>query len=109
VSEPPEPLTNAEKNALKRQMGRLEPVVKVGHAGVTDAVLRSLDDALKAHELVKLKFAAFRDRKKQLAPQMARDTGSELVAQVGHVAVYYRRKGAPPAQPPTPPPPAAQD
>jgi len=103
-----EPLTNAEKTALKKRIGRLEPIVKVGHAGVTEAFLRSLDEALSAHEVVKIKFAAFKEQKKQLAPEIARQTGSELIARVGHVAVYFRRKGTPPVRT-TPPPADAPD
>ena len=70
-------------------------MLKVGHAGVSDAFTRSLDSALLQHELVKIKFTDFKDQKKELAPQIAEKTGSTLVAQVGNVAVYFRRK--PPA------------
>ena len=85
-------LTNAEKRELKARAQRLEPMVKVGHAGVSDAFLRSLDTALTQHELVKIKFTDFKEQKHELAPQIAEKTGSEIVAQVGNVAVYFRRK-----------------
>jgi len=99
----PEPLTNAEKTELKRRAARHEPIVRVGHAGVSPEFLRSLDEALTAHELVKIKFAVFKEQKKKLAPQIARQTGSELISRVGNVAVYFRRKTAAPRPAPAPP------
>ena len=83
-------LPNSEKRALKAQAQRLEPMVKVGHAGVSEAFLRSLDTALKQHSLVKIKFTDFKEEKHDLAPQIAVKTQSELIMQVGNVAVYYR-------------------
>ena len=99
----PQPLTNAEKAELKRRASRQQPVVRVGHAGLTDAFLRSLDEALSVHQLVKIRFAVFKDQKKMLAPRIARQTGSELISRVGNVAVYFRRKTAAPRRPAVPP------
>ena len=85
-----EPLSNAEKRRLKVRAQRLEPVLKLGHAGVSAAFLASLDEGLAAHSLVKIRFTDFKDEKKTLAPLIAEKTGSELVMRVGNVAVYYR-------------------
>jgi RNA-binding protein len=87
-------LTNAEKRDLKARAQRLEPVVKLGHAGLSEAFLASMDVALATHGLVKMKFTDFKEEKKTLAPAIAARTGSELVMQVGHVAVFYRARNA---------------
>ena len=87
-------LTNAEKRDLKARAQRLEPIVKLGHGGMSDAFIHSLDEALTQHGLVKMKFADFKEEKKTLAPQIAERTGSEIVMQVGNVAVFYRAKQA---------------
>ena len=89
------PLTNAAKRELKARAQRLEPVVKIGHAGVTPEFLASLDRALTDHELVKIRFSDFKEEKKTLTPLIAEKTGSELVARVGNVAVFYRRRPIP--------------
>jgi RNA-binding protein len=86
------PLTSAEKRELKAKAQHLEPMVKLGHAGMSDAFLQSFDEALKLHALVKMKFTDFKEQKHELAPQIAEKTGSELVMQVGNVAVFYRPK-----------------
>jgi RNA-binding protein len=84
--------TTPKLSELKARAQRLDPIVKVGHAGVSEAFLRSLDDALNQHELVKIKFTAFKEQKKVLAPEIARQTNSRLVMRVGNTAVYYRRR-----------------
>lgn len=86
------PLANSTISKLKGLAQRLEPVLALGKAGATDAFLKSLDEALAQHELVKIKFAAFKDERKTLAPQLAEKTGSQLIWIVGHVAVFYRQQ-----------------
>ncbi|MEO6740247.1 MAG: YhbY family RNA-binding protein [Chthoniobacteraceae bacterium] len=94
MTTPAHELSNAEKRALKAKAQLLEPVVKLGHAGLSEAFVRSMDAALTRHELVKMKFSDFKNQKHDLAPQIAEKTASTLVAQVGNVAVFYRPKAA---------------
>ena len=86
------PLSNSAISKLKGLAQRLEPVLALGKAGATDAFIKSLDEALAQHELVKIKFAAFKDERKTIAPQLAEKTGSQLIWIVGHVAVFYRQQ-----------------
>lgn len=85
-------LPNSTISKLKGIAQKLDPVLALGKAGVTDAFVKSLDEALGIHELVKMKFAAFKDERKTLAPQLAEKTNSHLVWIVGHVAVFYRQQ-----------------
>ncbi len=86
------PLPNSIISKLKSFAQKLEPILALGKAGATDAFIKSLDEALGQHELVKIKFAAFKDERKTLAPQLAEKTNSHLVWIVGHVAVFYRQQ-----------------
>ena len=88
-------LTTKQIAHLRGLGQRLEPTVHIGQAGLTDALLTSLNQALDSHELVKVKFHAHKDEKKQLAPQLAERTGSVLVQRVGHVVVLYRQQSDP--------------
>lgn len=88
-------LTNAEIRKLKAEAQRLKAAFKVGQEGLSPAFLAALDEALKHCELLKVKFDAFKEEKKELAPQLAERTGSYLVTRVGNVAVLYRPKPAP--------------
>jgi RNA-binding protein len=83
-------LTNAQIRDFKARAQRLKATLKVGKDGLGPRFLAALDDALKHHELVKVKFDAFKEQKKELAPQLAEKTGSHLVTRVGNVVVLYR-------------------
>ena len=85
------PLSNTFKRELKARAQLLDPILKLGHAGVTDAFIQSLGQALDHHGLVKIRFTDFKDQKKALAVEISARTGAELIARVGHVAVYYRQ------------------
>ena len=83
-------LSNALKRDLKARAQRLDPVLRLGQGGASEAFLKSLDEALTQHELVKIKFMEFKEEKKTLAPEIAEKSGSALIMRVGNVAVYYR-------------------
>jgi RNA-binding protein len=92
-------LSNALKRDLKARAQRLEPVLRLGHGGASEAFLKSLDQALTQHELVKIKFMEFKEEKKTLAPEIAEKSGSALILRVGNVAVYYRSRAKAEEQP----------
>jgi len=85
-------LTNEQIRAFKAQAQKLKATLKIGKEGLSPQFLAALDDALKHHELVKVKFDGFKDQKKELSPQLAEKSGSHLVTLIGNVAVLYRRK-----------------
>lgn len=71
---------------------RLQPVVTVGHSGVTEAVLRELDTALTHHELLKVRGAGSdRPGRQEAIETLTRSTGAELIHLIGHVTVLFRR------------------
>jgi RNA-binding protein len=90
------PLTNLQIRPLKAQAQRLKATFKVGKQGLSAEFLTALEEGLKHHELVKVKFDEFKDERKALATQMAERTGSQCIWIVGHIAVLYRPKTAEP-------------
>lgn len=85
-------LSNAETRALKARAQRLKAMLKIGKEGLSPQFLAALDETLKYHELVKVKFDDLKEQKKELAPQVAEKSGSHLVTRVGNVVVLYRPK-----------------
>jgi len=85
-------LTSADRRRLRGKAQLLEPVLKVGRNGVTDAFIASVDTELTLHELIKIKFADFKEERHELAERISLATHSALVQVVGHVAVFYRPK-----------------
>jgi len=94
-----EPLTNPQIRKFKAAAQLLEPMLKVGKAGLSEGFIRTVADTLAQHELVKIKFADFKEQKKELSPLLAEKTGSHLIMRVGNVMVLHRPK--PPAAEPT--------
>ena len=85
-------LSAAERKALKARAHKLEPVVIVGAKGLTEAVVKEIDAALKAHELIKVRAPALeRGAREAAAREIASRTAAELVQQVGKVFVIYRK------------------
>lgn len=87
------PLTGKDKRALRARAHHLHPVVSVGAAGISDAVLAELEIALDLHELVKIRLAADdRHHRKKLIDTLCRRAHAELVQRIGHTAVLYRKR-----------------
>ena len=89
------PLTNPQKRHLKALAQRMDATHKVGKAGLSEAFVKNVDEALELKEIVKVKFMEFKEEKDELAPMLAEKTRSHLVVRVGHVAVLYREQPDP--------------
>jgi putative YhbY family RNA-binding protein len=86
-------LTSKERQVLKAQAHRLEPVVTIGGKGLTDAVIREIDFALKSHELLKIRAPAMdRHERAEAFSALCERTGAEPIQHVGKVFVVYRPK-----------------
>jgi RNA-binding protein len=79
--------------SLKARAQRLEPILKIGKAGLSDAFFAALDQALDQHELIKIKFEAWKDQKQELTPRIVERSHSQLILRVGNTLVLWRRKG----------------
>lgn len=92
-------LNERQKKHLRRLAHPLHPLVTLGQAGLTDAVVTELDRALTDHELVKVRArAADRESRDAMIESLAQRTGATLVQRIGNVAVIYRPRSGP-AQP----------
>ena len=69
---------------LKARSQILKPVIHVGRDGLTEALIRALDQALADHELVKVRFTDHKSERKQLAADLAARTSSRQILLVGH-------------------------
>lgn len=89
-------MTPAERKKLKGLAHRLEPVVLIGAKGLTAEVVAEVSLALKAHELIKVRAPGLdRDARAELFKEIALKTESELVQEIGKVAVLYKKWDTP--------------
>jgi RNA-binding protein len=85
-------LTGKERAALRAQANRLAATVHVGQHGLSPALLTSLDDALRTHELVKVQLGQSELPAKDAARRMASATGAEVVQVIGKTTTLYRER-----------------
>jgi RNA-binding protein len=94
----PTALTNKERAHLKARAHALEPILHVGNAGVTDALVAEVDRALTAHELIKVKVGTDdRENRVAIGDELCARTGATPVHRVGKVVILWRPR---PADPP---------
>ena len=85
-------LTASQIRYLRGLAHPLKPVVMLGGKGVTAGVLKELEQALDAHELIKVRLSG-EDRPARTA-ELDRLVGSsraDAVQTIGHIAVLFRR------------------
>lgn len=86
------PVTGAGIRYLRGLGHHLDPVVQIGKDGITDAVVAATLEALRAHELIKVKVGTESpvDRK-AAGPDLATRTGSTLAQVLGRTLLLYKR------------------
>ncbi|QWF69817.1 YhbY family RNA-binding protein [Methylomonas paludis] len=80
-----------EKKKLKALAHALNPVVMIGQAGLTDAVLKEINLALDTHELIKVKIRAEKVDRQLISAEICSQTLAEQIQAIGQIAVLYRK------------------
>ena len=84
-------LTARERARLKARAHHLEPIVRVGQAGLSDAFIAEVDRALADHELIKVRIdGGGRDQRRAVADEVCARTQAARVQSVGKVVVIFR-------------------
>ena len=58
-------------------------------------LIDAVNEALDAHELIKVKFIEFKEERKELSAEMAEKCQCHLAGIIGHVAILYRENPEP--------------
>lgn len=84
-------LTPSQQRFLRAKAHALHPVVMVGEAGLSEAVLRETERSLASHELIKVK-AHIDDRslREQLLAELCARLHAAAVQHIGKILVIYR-------------------
>ena len=85
-------LTAVQRQYLKGLAHSKQPVVMIGDKGLTESVLKEIDRALSAHELIKIKAASEeRDTREAWLNEICTALSAAPVQQIGKILVIYRR------------------
>ena len=97
MEDPLEKLKGYQKKYLRGLAHKLNPVVLIGHKGLTPELVQAVDQALGRHELIKIKFVESKekDRKTGAIKILEDETHCEMVGMIGHTAILYRSQSDP--------------
>ncbi|WP_088008059.1 ribosome assembly RNA-binding protein YhbY [Indiicoccus explosivorum] len=85
-------LTGKQKRFLRSEAHHLDPIFQVGKGGVSETMLKQLEDALEKRELIKISILQNNEEDKhEVAEELARGTGAELVQLIGHTVILYKQ------------------
>ena len=82
--------------SLRRRGHELDTIVRLGQHGLTDSVLREIDEQLEHHELMKVRVVSDdRAQRDAMVTDICTRLRAILVQRIGHVALLYRRRAVP--------------
>jgi len=87
-------MTSKQRAFLKKEAHDLEPILRIGKEGLTDNIVKSLLDAINSRELIKVKILqnldADKDEARELAEELSKKSGAELVGIIGKIMIFYK-------------------
>lgn len=86
------PLPKPHLTYLRGLAHHLDPVILIGQHGLTENVIKELNNALNHHELVKIKIgAAEREDRAEIIVQLCEQTTAEKIQSIGKTVTLFRR------------------
>lgn len=83
-------LSREKRQILLQRAHHLNPVVQIGHKGLTNAVHQEIAAALEAHELIKIQVnAADREMREHMIEEICIAHDAEKIQTIGHMLVIY--------------------
>ena len=83
-------LTTKQKVKLRSLAMELRPIFQVGKEGLSDNLIKGLNDALEAHELIKISVLKnCTSNIKEVALDISSRTNSDLIQIIGRNVVFY--------------------
>ena len=84
-------LTSKQRARLRSLAANEDAIMQVGKSGVTEAMVKTVSDALEARELIKMRVLENAGEDvRDAAEQLAAATSAEVVAVIGRCLILYR-------------------
>lgn len=85
-------LTSKQRASLRGLANSIDTILQVGKGGVIDTLVKQVDEALTARELIKLRvLETSPESVREIAERLAEATRSEVVQVIGTRLVLFRR------------------
>ena len=85
-------LTSKQRAALRSCANQIDTIMQVGKGGIGDTLIKQVEDALVARELIKIKvlLETSPEKPKEIAQKLAEATNSDCVGVIGGSMIFYR-------------------
>ena len=85
-------MTGKERAALRAKANSLESYIQIGKSGISDALIKQVDDAITAHELIKIKvhLETTPISPREAADELAKALNADATQVIGGVIVLHR-------------------
>ena len=85
-------LTTKQRAYLRSLATHIDTIMQIGKGGVSEAMVKTVVDALEARELIKMKVLENSgEYPRDMGEELARACGAELVTVIGNKVVLYRQ------------------
>lgn len=87
-------LKGYQKMFIRKIANDFNPAVIIGQHGLTDSLLKAIEEALFVNEVIKIKFSDFKEKtmKKEIVEKITETLKCENAGIIGHTALLYKQR-----------------
>ncbi|MCM3743419.1 ribosome assembly RNA-binding protein YhbY [Sporosarcina luteola] len=83
-------LTGKQKSYLRSEAHHLQPIFQIGKGGLTEAIIKQIEEALEARELIKVSILQNCEEDKNTIAEKLQEAGIEVAQVIGKILVLYK-------------------
>ena len=84
-------LRGKQKQFLKKEAHHLQAIFQIGKAGLTDEIVKQIDEALEKRELIKISLLQNTDETTdEVATKIAKELDTTVVQEIGKTIIFFR-------------------
>ncbi len=87
-------LKGYQKMFLRKIANSYNPAVIIGQNGLTESLLKAIEEALFVNEVIKIKFSDFKEKeaKKEIVEEITEKLQCENAGIIGHTAILFKQR-----------------
>ena len=85
-------LTSLQRSYLRKCAHHIDPIVHIGKNGLSTGTKKSINNALEAKELIKIKFLNFKEKKRKYAEDICASENCHIIGIVGNIVILFRQQ-----------------
>ncbi|MDW0117415.1 ribosome assembly RNA-binding protein YhbY [Sporosarcina thermotolerans] len=83
-------LSGKQKSYLRSEAHHLQPIFQIGKGGLTDQIIKQIEEALEARELIKVSILQNCEEDKNEIASKLESAGIEVAQVIGKILVLYK-------------------